>query len=99
MACLLLAKHNTGKHARLLIGPPEKDNNGTWVCTYPIINDSWFRAISAISTGILMQQKTKHFKFTGMFQCQKHGVGVLSFLEGDRPNSVFLGGEVHNQYS
>ena len=25
------------KHARLLIGPPDKDNNGTLVCTYPIV--------------------------------------------------------------
>ena len=45
----------------------QKDNNGTWVCTYQIIYDSGFRAISAISTRNWIQQKIECMKLTGMF--------------------------------
>ena len=45
----------------------QKDNNGTWVCTYQIIHDSEFKSISAISTRIRIQQKIECMKLTGMF--------------------------------
>ena len=78
MACLLLAKHNTGKHGRVLIGPPEKDNNGTWVGTYPVLYDIGFRAISAISTRIWIQQKVKCMESTGMF-LWSNNIPVIQF--------------------
>ena len=63
MACLQLAKHIPGKHGRHLIGHPEKGNDGTWVCTYPIICQGRCQKLPEGGKSLVLRGGIEHFNY------------------------------------